>query len=106
MKRKIVSLALAMAMVASLVACGNGVGTAESGGAESTATGNAGGETTAASSAQNYSSGSSEADSSEETSGSVVAEASGTAVDVKKIIDRGVLKVGCMSGCSNNERFG
>lgn len=98
MKRRMVSLALAMAMAASLAACGsNGAGTAESTAAESAAAGNAGGENTAASSAQSASSGSGEADSSEETSGSAAAEASGTAADVKKIIDRGVLKVGCKS---------
>ncbi len=86
MKKRFVSLACAAAMAASLTACGSGAS-----------------ETTAA----DTSAASSEAASSEASSdaASEAADSSGAAgevtADVQKIIDRGVLKVGCKSDVPN-----
>lgn len=84
MKKRMVSLAMALMMAASLTACGSGEAetaattAAESQTAESTAA-----ETTVE-------------ESSAEGSAEAV-EAAITAEDVQKIVDRGVLKVGCKS---------
>ena len=83
MKKKVFSMAMAAVMAASLTACGG------SGSSETTAAAPA--ETTAAAAAD----GSKDAsEGSEATSGEVTA-------DVQKIIDRGVLKVGCKSDIPN-----
>lgn len=90
MKRRMVSLALAMVMTVSLAACGSKeAGTAESSSVGSTAAESTVGGNTSEAPAEGGSLGSVTADSSEETDD--------PAADVKKIIDRGVLKVGCKS---------
>lgn len=90
MKRRMVSLALAMVMTASLAACGSkGAGTAESSSVGSTAAESTVGGNTSEAPAEGGSLGSVTDDSSKGTDD--------PAADVKKIIDRGVLKVGCKS---------
>lgn len=90
MKRRMVSLALAMVMTASLAACGSkGAGTAESSSVGSTAAESTVGGNTSEVPAEGGSLGSVTDDSSKGTDD--------PAADVKKIIDRGVLKVGCKS---------
>lgn len=75
MMKKMLSLALTLAMAASLTACGSGTSETTAG-------------TTAAPAETTAAAGSTEAGKTEAAGGA-------TAADVQKIIDRGVLKVGC-----------
>lgn len=84
MKKRMVSLAMALMMAASLTACGSG----EAETAATTAAESQTAETTAAETTVE--------ESSAEGSTEAV-EAAITAEDVQKIVDRGVLKVGCKS---------
>lgn len=84
MKKRALSLIFAALMAASLTACGSGSAAVTTAAAEAAASEAASTEAAAAESA------SSEAESTEAASGEVTA-------DVQKIIDRGVLKVGCKS---------
>ncbi len=84
MKKRALSLIFAALMAASLTACGSGSAAVTTAAAEAAASEAASTEAAAAEAA------SSEAESTEAASGEVTA-------DVQKIIDRGVLKVGCKS---------
>lgn len=84
MKKRVLSLALAAMMAAALTACGSG----SDEGTTAAATTAAAEEKTEAAEA-----------SSEEASSEAAAE--GVSADVQKIIDRGVLKVGCKSDIPN-----
>lgn len=85
MKKKAFSMAMAAVMAASLTACG---------GSGSSATTAAPAETTAAAAESSEAASEAASEGSEAASGEVTA-------DVQKIIDRGVLKVGCKSDIPN-----
>lgn len=84
MKKRVLSLALAAMMAAALTACGSGSGTSS---------------TTAA--AASTAAAEEKTEASEAAASEAPAATDGVSEDVQKIIDRGVLKVGCKSDIPN-----